>query len=110
MVYFQRNDYEVMDSIRIDYTFLAPDSSIPYERVGRFVAMLQAEYAERVISLEHDVVMDCKVEDIIPQLMFLHENGFITFDIVASTVCAHAEVLPQSRIQPVLPAREIVRK
>lgn len=92
-----------MDTVKIAYNFLAPDRTVPYERVGRFVALLQAEHPGRVISLVHDIEMDCSVEDIVPQLIFLHENGFITYDIFASTVCAHKEVLPQSQIQPVLP-------
>lgn len=98
-----------MDSIKIEYNFIAPDRTVPYEYVGRFVAFLQAEYPEQVISLLQDVKMDCKVDDLVAPLMFLHENGFITYDIFASTVCAHKEVLPQSQIQPVLPKQYPVR-
>jgi hypothetical protein len=98
-----------MDSIKIEYNFIAPDRTVPYEYVGRFVAHLQAEYPEQVISLIHDVKMDCMIDDLVAPLIFLHENGFITFDISASTVYAHKEVLPQSRIRPVLPKRQPVR-
>lgn len=92
-----------MSSVRIEYSFLAPDRTVPYEHVGRFVARLQAEHPEQVISLVHDVKMDCGIDDLVAPLIFLHENGFITYDIFANTICAHREVLAQADIRPVLP-------
>jgi hypothetical protein len=90
-----------MEPLKISYQFYAPSDVISYELVGKFVQVLRDTCPEQPISLA-DIDMDCKLEDLIAPLMFLHESGFITYDIFAETVCAHKEPLIQNLIKPVL--------
>ena len=95
-----------MEPLNISYQFFAPSYVISYEQVGRFVQMLRTDFPEQVIPLSA-IQMDCDLEDLIAPLMFLHESGFITYDIFAETVCAHKDMLPTDQIQPVL-VRQLV--
>lgn len=90
-----------MKPLNISCQFYAPSYVISYEQVGKFVQLLRTQHPGQTVALA-DIEMDCSVEDIVPQLIFLHENGFITYDIFAETVCGHKEPLVQNLITPVL--------